>query len=890
MEQRFTAFISYRHLSPDQEVAKWLHTAIETYHIPASIRKQTGIKKMGKCFRDAEELPLSPSLGDDIERALLASDWLIAVCTPRYLESRWCLRELEFFAQHKGRERILVVLADGHPAESLPELLRWRIDENGNTVPYEPLAAEARGATMAERVKKLRVEKYRLLAPMLGVGFDDLRRRARQRRIRIVAGVCAAVVVAGAALGVYIAANRAKQERLRLEAEEQQRIAMEQQRIAEEERLRAAENSIGEYLERAATRLAEGERLAAVDTLLDAVAFSEENGDLRHDEIIAALQKAAYVMPFEPVAEFSNQNVRLLDVDAAPDGRLAAGVENSDTVAVIDLMNNAIRYKVTSDNYQIDNIKFSPDGTRFLAMCDMGRYVTVWNVADGSVAFTYTSKADARYQIANVFFWDGPDTIMVQDMDRFYLVSADGTEKLFYTLGAYRDGYDYDENIMTIVSGRSLGELITLHNDDYSGMTAVCTPDRSRILIGNRAGETGMVLLDREGRFVTELSGMPGTFAEKYAVSNDGKTVACLSLFGFYAGWDGETGELIYFDFLDGQGANLSDPVFSPDGQYLTYVVNDMFVIADARTGETLLNAYMDDNNIVPTVSYSDDGEYIFIVNQSLYITDKEGTIYTYMPGDFAAPFNDAVQLGDKVLLIKNDGTAWICCTPAASSIRSVGPEDVPALCPDYDPHVLPEGNPFVSLMGRHELTQAFRDSTALADLAPKLWYAQDGSRVALSYPDGVIEVFEDAASGAVSLTISQITREITALSLTGKWLIASGGDGRLMFYDLEKREVVKILNTELPSAGFALDAREKLLMSARTLSDGIGEITVYDVYDLETASLLFTMRATEPVSDFGFAADGSCALCLTDSGALRAELWTDESALLAYAKALCTR
>ena len=68
MEQRFTAFISYRHQSPDQEVAKWLHTAIETYHIPAAIKKQTGIRKMGKCFRDQEELPLSPSLGDDIEQ------------------------------------------------------------------------------------------------------------------------------------------------------------------------------------------------------------------------------------------------------------------------------------------------------------------------------------------------------------------------------------------------------------------------------------------------------------------------------------------------------------------------------------------------------------------------------------------------------------------------------------------------------------------------------------------------------------------------------------------------------------------------------------------------------------------------------------------------------
>ena len=49
---KYCAFISYRHQSPDQEIAKALHTAIETYGIPASIRKKNGIRKMGKVFRD----------------------------------------------------------------------------------------------------------------------------------------------------------------------------------------------------------------------------------------------------------------------------------------------------------------------------------------------------------------------------------------------------------------------------------------------------------------------------------------------------------------------------------------------------------------------------------------------------------------------------------------------------------------------------------------------------------------------------------------------------------------------------------------------------------------------------------------------------------------------
>ena len=51
-QQRYCAFISYRHQSPDDVIAKALHTAIETYGVPAGIRKKTGKKKLGRVFRD----------------------------------------------------------------------------------------------------------------------------------------------------------------------------------------------------------------------------------------------------------------------------------------------------------------------------------------------------------------------------------------------------------------------------------------------------------------------------------------------------------------------------------------------------------------------------------------------------------------------------------------------------------------------------------------------------------------------------------------------------------------------------------------------------------------------------------------------------------------------
>ncbi len=209
MEQySYKAFISYRHQSPDQDIARKLHTQIETYAIPGALKKSLGISRMGRVFRDQDELPLSVDLGDDIHHALENSEWLICVCSPRYLQSRWCMEELDYFISLGRRDRILTILAEGEPADSFPEQLRFR-EEDGRRVEVEPLAADVRGATVEESLKKLKEEKLRILAPMLGVNFDDLKQRARQRRTRIAAGVlAAAVALLSGFLGYAVVKNR----------------------------------------------------------------------------------------------------------------------------------------------------------------------------------------------------------------------------------------------------------------------------------------------------------------------------------------------------------------------------------------------------------------------------------------------------------------------------------------------------------------------------------------------------------------------------------------------------------------------------------------------------------------------------------------------------------
>lgn len=194
MDFRYRAFISYRHYTPDQDIAKRLHSHIENYRIPAGLRKSLKIRRMGRVFRDQEELPLSSSLGDDIHEALEQSEWLICVCSPRYVESKWCMEELRYFLSLGREDRVLTLLAEGEPDEAFPELLRFR-ERNGVREEQEPLAADVRGKDVRENLKKLKREKLRVIAPMLGVKYDDLRQRARQRRGRMLLAAGAAVIL-----------------------------------------------------------------------------------------------------------------------------------------------------------------------------------------------------------------------------------------------------------------------------------------------------------------------------------------------------------------------------------------------------------------------------------------------------------------------------------------------------------------------------------------------------------------------------------------------------------------------------------------------------------------------------------------------------------------------
>jgi hypothetical protein len=183
---KYDAFISYRHGELDGLVAEKLHKMLETYRIPRAIARRVGKKKLARIFRDREELPTSSNLSDSINEALENSAFLLLICSRRTVASQWVMREVERFGELRGKDRIITLLIDGEPDESFPPGLRER-ELNGETVFVEPLAADIRAETPQRSIKLLKEEKLRLLAPILGCAFDDLRRRHRRRRMQRVA-------------------------------------------------------------------------------------------------------------------------------------------------------------------------------------------------------------------------------------------------------------------------------------------------------------------------------------------------------------------------------------------------------------------------------------------------------------------------------------------------------------------------------------------------------------------------------------------------------------------------------------------------------------------------------------------------------------------------------
>ncbi len=855
----YDAFISYRHLQLDKAVAKKLHTLLETYHIPADIAKICGKTKMGKVFRDEEELPLAVSLSENIEYALENSEWLIVICTPALLQSKWCMKEIDYFIEHGKRDHILCVLADGTPETSFPEQLTT-IDTPDGPKSVEPLAANIVSSDIKDTLKKLGSEKLRILAPMLGVGYDDLRKRAKRRRMRIMAIAAAAVVVVGAAASFYVSSQNKKKAELLLETQR---------------------NQIGELLEKADASAAGNEKIAAASALLDALEISKQAGGIRKDEILGGLRKAVYIEPFSVISNFGNQNIRVLDAVASPDGKRVLGIVNNNSVACMDCATGEILYQVTGSNSQINGLTISPDGERFLAVCDMAKNVTVWDIKDGSKVFTYTGRADTEYQIANAFFLGGSDTLLVQDMDTLYKVGIDGSVSKIYTIGDYRVSYDPYDNFLTHVLGKSLGDVITVNNDDYIGTCVAVSPDASKILVSGKDGSTGVVVISSSGEPLYEIADMPGVFCDDYRFSPDGKHIVCTSIYSYFGSWNAETGasEYLYFLYESVALAAFSNVAFSPDSSMMAFAA-DNYLYVLGTDASFKFGGGLENTSVTPVLVFSGDGKYLFVRSRDLLIIDTEtARLVQSFQAELSSAYNNSLPVlgGDAVFVTRNNGNAFILSAPGLSSVTTGKQFDGKLAEPAKAPSDAFAG---ITLMSEHKLTDAFKQTYPYQNYAADLYFSPDGRYAVYSHADGFLEIFKKEDGGRVGCVFSEFQTRVSSVAFHGDMLAVSHESGKLMLCDMSKGSVIKVFGTDGYYIEMVFSPSGEQLMGAVYSGD---HLDVYSVKD----GLLFTMRAGDVINSFAFTEDGSKAVGITASGYVAGELFPDEDALIQRAEKL---
>lgn len=357
MIDHYNAFISYKHAELDSSVASDVQKSLERFSIPLTLKKQTGMRKIERIFRDKSELPITSDLSDTISNALENSDYLIVICSPNTAESTWVRREIQYFLKNHEKNKILTVLAGGEAKAVIPEELRYReeiiIGENGEksvvTIPMEPLACDYRMPFMRARKEEL----PRLAAALIGCTYDELVRRQRQFKMRRMGVFFGVALVAALAFGGYMFYSKTK-----IDQNYRESLANQSRYLANES-LRLYDNGI---------------RADALHLALASLPSSEDDERPVTAESVKALMNAT-------------------------------GAYNNDA----EYMSVIWDYEM---NYEIEDFVISSDGT-YLAVRDRQNNVVVWNTDINTKEF----ESSYLYIEGMCFLED--DSLLIWEVDQF---------------------------------------------------------------------------------------------------------------------------------------------------------------------------------------------------------------------------------------------------------------------------------------------------------------------------------------------------------------------------------------------------------------------------------------------------------------------------------------
>ena len=356
---RFDGFISYSHTADDL-LAPRLQSALQTFAKPWWKRRALRV------FRDQSSLSANPHLWSSITAALDTSEWFILLTSPEAAASAWVDREVAYWREQKGPEKIIPVLTDG--------TLAWdealgRLDPRSSVPPSlldaftgEPRWVDLRWAE-EETQLDLRNGRFReavadIASSLRGIPKEDLeseevREHRRTRRTAWGAGIALTVLAVAAVTGAMIALDQRDQA-------EVQRV------LAEAETVRAE----------AAESLARSRELAA-----SAINLLDDNPEL---SILLGLEA------IEATPSGVDQPVEA--INALREATHASRLRSRETV---------------SPSGGFVALDLSADGTRLATVAHLDGKVTVTDVATGREISSYTDSTSVDHFFSLSFSADG---------------------------------------------------------------------------------------------------------------------------------------------------------------------------------------------------------------------------------------------------------------------------------------------------------------------------------------------------------------------------------------------------------------------------------------------------------------------------------------------------
>ena len=434
-DNRYIAFISYRHMKLDTAVAKRLHRLLEHYRVPLRFRKN-GAKRLGKVFRDEDELPISSDLNADIYTALDRSDFLIVICTPETPKSMWVRREIEYFQEHHDGSHILAVLAYGTPEESFPELLTHQRDSaDGSMREVEPLAANISGDNVAVVLRKLQNEFIRLAAAILGCPYDALwQREKRYRQKRISALLGGAAVIAAVFAGMLVKKNA--------DIEEQYRHSQKNESYA--------------LALLSAQYLKDGDRYAAVESALAALPQGDDDRRPASAAAEYALSNALYAYCDKEMRVdcMIRQDTPIADIVVSSDGSLAVTVDEFGCVRGYDGKNGICKWeRVLEEVKGEQGVLFLPENGN-MVLCDGFSEMILLNTRTGAEE----NRIDYK-QISSIEKAVSPDGKMIAVYEQYETEGEEEDEKISFYSASTGKILAQTENMEIVDEGTSVSDV-----------------------------------------------------------------------------------------------------------------------------------------------------------------------------------------------------------------------------------------------------------------------------------------------------------------------------------------------------------------------------------------------------------------------------------------------